>query len=70
MQKEVGNKTLGGYLRKIDLLCEELKLSYQVEKDGKEYAVNIFRGYVRIRVTSFTKQAKSLVFVYKLVFLS
>ena len=44
MQKQVGNKTLGGYLRKIDMLCEELKLSYQVEKDGKEYAVNIFKS--------------------------
>lgn len=45
MQKEVGNKTLGGYLRKIDMLCGELKLSYQVEKDGKEYAVNLFKSF-------------------------
>ncbi|ALA26686.1 hypothetical protein [Piscirickettsia salmonis] len=44
MQKEVGNKTLGGYLRKIDMLCDELKLSYQVEKDNSVYAVNLFKS--------------------------
>ncbi|ODN41529.1 hypothetical protein [Piscirickettsia litoralis] len=45
MQKEVANKTLGSYLRKIDVLCDELKLSYQVERDNKAYAVNLFKSY-------------------------
>ena len=43
MQKEVGNKTLGGYLRRIDIMCCQLKLCYQVEYDSKAYAVNIFK---------------------------